>query len=347
MSRVWRWLKRALIFVLILAALLLAPIGYNELACPSDGDARSYKSILPAEHHRDEARTLLTYPEWHIVHAYEDYSEVIRRGDPHEYAFIPAIAGFWSSLCTLSKTAGSHGGFSGEMKTMIYTIGVSFTTELLAKAAYEETMGRVFSWVRGGTRTPLDELSAQQARSYAEFLRQVPWYRWDFSADRIALKDAATDAIRDQERRFALGFEYRVKAQYAKAITAAVANMEPDALRLRMLVSGDAAVIKSLPNVNVISMSDTVFELDTPRYRQLTKLMKTMADRGVDFIEVAGNDQILFTAISNDPKPALHSFERQGFGDMRHLVLVDVADLATRLRGLEAVGMKLEHIHDY
>jgi len=347
MRWIWRWLRRGLLAVLVLVLLLLAPVGYTELACRASGEPLAYEAVLPAQHHRDEARTLLTYPEWHIVHAYEDYSEVIRTGDPHDFKYLAAIGGFWSSLCTLSKTAGDHGGFSGEMKTMIYTIGVSFSAELLAKAAYEETLGRVFTWLRGAQAAPLDVLSAKQARSYAEFLRQVPWYRWDFEADRAALNAAAGDGIRDRERRIVLGLEYGVKAQYARAIANAVANMEPDALRLRMIVTGDAAALAQIDDIKVVGETARGVELDTPRYRKLTRLLERMARMGVEFVEIAGNDQIMFTVISDQPTPALHSFARQGFGDMRHLILVNVADLASQLRGLEAAGMTLEHIHDY
>ena len=347
MRGLWRWIKRALIAVVLLVLLLLTPIGYTELACRPTGQVSDYVPILSPEYRRDEARTLLTYPEWHIVHAYEEYSEVIRTGDPDDFAYLRSIMGFWSSLCTLSETAGAHGGFSGEMKTMIYTIGASFSAELLAKAAYEETIGRVFTWMRGPNPAPLDEVSARQARSYAQFLRQVPWYRWDFAADRAALNDAATGALRDRERRIALGLEYGLKSQYAKVIGAAVANMKPDALRLRMIVQGDAAKLATLPEVTVIGETKHGIELETPRYRKLTALMAQMAEQGTNFVEIAGNDQILFTALSDGPTQALHSFRRQGFGDMRHLILVDVADLADRLRQLDEQGLTLEHIHDY
>ena len=41
--------------------------------------------LLDAEWQRAESRTLTTYPEWHIVHAYDDYARVITDGDPHEF----------------------------------------------------------------------------------------------------------------------------------------------------------------------------------------------------------------------------------------------------------------------
>ncbi len=347
MKRLFKWF--ALGFLALLVG-LIAPVGYIELACRPSGQSGTYTSILPPEHHRAEGRTLLTYPEWHIVHAYDDYARVIRDGDPHDYGYLSSIGGFWSSLCSLSKASGEHGGFPGVFKQTIYTIGVSFSAELLAKALYEETIGRVATWVRGPDHAPLDVLSAEQAKSYSEFLRQTPWYRWDFPADAVTLSNAATDAWRDKERLFALGVEYRAKAAYAKVIAAAVANMEPDALRLRMIVSGlSADQLSGMEGVTVMGERDEGVEIETPRYRALTALLAQMAEDGAQFVEIAGNDDILFTVTSNTAQmdDVLHSFARQGYGDWRHLVMLKVPDLAQTLRQIDGEHTRLEHIHDY
>jgi hypothetical protein len=329
---------------------LLAPLGYVETACRPELQPDDYKAILPDDKHRDEGRTLMTYPEWHIVHAYEEYAEVIRKGDPHDFSYLSSIAGFWGSLCSLSHASGAHGGFSGDIQTTIYTIGVSFTAEMLAKATYEETIGRVATLIRGPDHSKLDALSADQAFAYGEFLQQVPWYEWDFAADAQDLKDQATDSFRDRERRLALGLEYKVKGAYAGVIQNAVAQMEPDALRLNMVVSGmDQTALGKLTNVDVIGPLSEGIEIETPRYRELTHLLEDMAGRGADFMEIAGNDDILLTVLSEeDAMPgAIHSVERQGFGDTRHLVLVKVAKLGDLLRGLKDRDLVLEHIHDY
>ena len=128
---------------LVLVLLLLSPVAYVETACRPQGEAAPYTSLLPPADHRPESRMLMTYPEWHIVHAYDDYARVIRDGDPHDYGFLRGIGGFWSSLCALSQASGAHGGVDGGTKQMVYVIGTSFTLELALKAAYEETLGRV------------------------------------------------------------------------------------------------------------------------------------------------------------------------------------------------------------
>lgn len=336
--------------LLLVTAALLAPVAYTELACTAPVRPDGYTPVLPPEDRRPEARTLLTYPEWHIVHAYDDYARVIRDGDPQDYAFLPAIAGYWSSLCALTTAAAGHGGVDTAAKQLVYTIGVSFTAELLAKAAYEETLGRLATSIRGPKHSPLDDLTARQATDYATFLQQVPWYKWDFTAAAAELEAQATDAFRDRERALAMGFEYRFKALYARLIAQAVASVGADQLSLRMIVSGlTPEQLAAFEDVRVIEPRARGVEIETPRYRALTHLLAAMAQDGADFVEIAGNDDILYTAISVFPRAegALFSFPRQGYGDTRHLFLVKVRDLAEQLRGMEGQQMTLEHVHDY
>jgi hypothetical protein len=343
-----RLVTRLVLLLVVLVLGLLSPVAYVETMCRPDGAVVAHKPLVGADWQRPEGRTLLTYPEWHIVHAYADYAEVIRTGDPHDYGFLQAIGGFWSSTCALSRASGPHGGFPWETKQMVYTIGVSFTAELALKAAYEETVGRLFVALRGPSRAALDDLSAQQAADYAVFLQQVPWYKWDFTRDADALDATATDALRDRERRFALGLEYRAKAAYARVIEAAVAAVGADQLRLRAVVSGlSAEELAALPDVRVIETLAEGSVIEAPRYRAFTRLAEEIAAKGVTFAEIAGNDDILFTVITPDDSfpGAIHSFARQGNPGYRHLVLVPVAQLADVLRGLP--GGALEHIHDY
>jgi hypothetical protein len=344
----FRLVKRLVLVLVVVVLGLLSPVAYIETMCRPEGALVAHDPLVGADWQRDEGRTLLTYPEWHIVHAYADYGEVIRSGDPHDYGFLSAIGGFWSSTCALSKASGPHGGFPWETKQMVYTIGISFTAELLAKAAYEETMGRLFVALRGADPAPLDNLSARQAADYAVFLQQTPWYKWDFARDAGELDAAVTDALRDRERRLALGLEYRTKAAYAKVIEAAVAAVGADQLRLRAVVGGlSETELSALPDVQVIETLPEGVVIEAPRYRVFTRLAEQIVADGGSFVEIAGNDDILFTAITPDPTfpGAIHSFARQGNPGYRHLVLVPVAQLADVMRGLP--DSALEHIHDY
>ena len=344
------WIKRIVGVAVVLLLLLLAPVLWVEAMCRGEGPPEAYAAILPPEHRRDEVKTLMTYPEWHIVHAYDDYARVIAEGDPHEYGYLRAIRGFWSSLCALSERSAALSGESGGIRQTVHVIGVSFTAELLLKAAYEETVGRLFAWLRGAERAPLDDLSAAQAAGYARFLQQTPWYRWDFDGDVAALEAARTDTLRDRERRLALGLEYGAKSAYAGVIASAVESVGHDETTLRMIVRGiPAETLRAMEGASVAVERDEGIEIETPRYRALTHLLAAMAQAGADFVEIAGNDDILLTALSGDAgtEDAIFTFPRQGYGDYRHLILVKVTDLADRLRAMAEGPVTLEHVHDY
>lgn len=343
-----RLFKRALQLLVLLALTLSAPVIYVETMCRGES-APGPATPLSGET-RPEIRTLLTYPEWHVVHAYDDYAVTIRARDPHDFNYLQAVAGYWSSLCTLTRDSAALGAIDRPTRQLVHVIGVSFTFEMLMKAAYEETLGRVATMIRGPQHAPLDILSAQQAAGYAAFLQQVPWYRYDFRADAAALDAAATNAIRDRERAIALGLEHRARAAYADVIGRAVAATGFDDLTLQMVVTGlTPDQLDATPGVTVLGPVAGGLEVETPRYRELTGILARWADQGAAFLDMAGNDQIMFTAISAAPTEdgALASLPRQGYDDTRHLFLVPVTDLAEALRTLPARGLALEHVHDY
>ncbi len=349
MRFLFRWIWRAILALVVFVILLLLPVGYVELACQRPVVEDNYQPIITeAAWKRDESRTLTTYPEWHIVHAYDDYARVIEDGDPHDFGYLRSITGFWTSLCPLVERSAEMGGFTSDSKMTIYTIGVSFSAEMLAKAAYEETVGRIATLIRGPERSTLDDVSAERAAEYARFLQQTPWYKWHFADDMKILENEGGGGFRDRERRFALRNEALAKGLYARAIAQAVDGIGADALRMRSVVSGlDAEKLSGMDGVEVIGARGDGTEIETDRYRIFTRLAEEIAVAGGDFVEIAGNDDILFTALSDQPThpKAIFSFARQGYGDYRHLIVLPVNSLADQLRDMGE--LRLEHIHDY
>lgn len=348
MRTLLRWAGRLALGLLLVAVALLAPVAYVELACRGTPVADTHEPLVAPEHRRSEARTVMTYPEWHIVYAYEDYAATIRAGDPHDYRFLPEIRRFWRSACVANRASAALGGADWTARQTIHVIGMSFTAEMLLKALYEETLGRAATSIRGEGRAPLDDLSAAQATAYADFLHQVPWYRWDFARDAAALDAAQTDAFRDRERGLALGIEYGVKGAYARAIGAAVAATGFDELTMRSVVAGlPPEELGGVEGVTVIAERPEGVEVETPRYEAFDRLARDLAARGATFVEIAGNDRIMLTALTQDDEPVageILRLPRQGEGGWRHLVLLPVGGLATALAESRLV---VEHVHDY
>ena len=164
---------------------LAVPVVWIEGRCtaPRREAARPAAHLVDeAGYARRESDSYLSYPEWHIVYAYDDLAAVLARGDESDYAYARQIVGFWESFCALRRVVSARGRMGLDTRVMLYTIGWSFTAELGLKGAYESTVGRLFEWLRGPGRTEEDAFVARDLRAYADSLRQTPWYAYPFAA---------------------------------------------------------------------------------------------------------------------------------------------------------------------
>ena len=86
-----RW-KVSLWTIGILLALVSTPILITETQCrkPIEGlDAEGYKTRLTdPKWSRAEARTWLTYPEWHIVYSAEEFGRHLQSKPPSSYHYM-------------------------------------------------------------------------------------------------------------------------------------------------------------------------------------------------------------------------------------------------------------------
>jgi hypothetical protein len=351
MKRVLKWLGLAFLALILL---ITAPIAYTETMCRGASLEQAQPNyITDPDWQRAEARTYLTYPEWHIVYAYEGYAETLKTSAPHSFPYITAISGFWSSLCALTQKADELGEAGTNAKLTIYTIGASFTLEMLFKAAYEETIGRIASWT--SQTSPQDQIEAEMAADYAAFLQEIPWYKYDFDAWYAKLMAAPTEGVRSYERRIALGIEWKAKAAYARVISKAAGAVGADELTMRVAISGiNASYLSSFQGVKVISEQGDILIAEVPRYRTFTNIATQLLQPGSDarIVEIAGNDDILVSLYSG-AKPAnlqagevISTATRPGFNDAkRRLVAIKVTDLSRLLGTLKQD--RLEHIYDY
>jgi hypothetical protein len=353
----WRIAKWPIAIGVVILLLLLMPVGYVELACRGDAAEQTYRPLInDAAFQRSEANTYLTYPEWHIVYAYDGLAEALKSGDEHAFDYIASVNGFWRSTCALMRVADAHGGADSDTRTMIHTIGVSFTAEMAVKAAYEETIGRATAWIRGREKTPQDKEIAAMAIDYAAFLRQTPWYQYPFRREIGELWSTPTSGfVRGWERRFGIGLEFATKAAYARVIGGAVAATAPAKLTIRSVVSGiEAPDLASIPEVIVIGPRGQGLEIETPRYDLFTRILVEIAKRGGTIQEIAGNDDIMITLTTPEGADlrlqrgtVLHRMRRDGFRSDRLLVGLKVPDLAALLRDHPLADPGLEHIFDY
>ena len=357
MSKALKWLAGLLGAIVVAVILLLAPVGYVETFCRGKiGAARSDPKMADPAYWRAEANTYLTYPEWHIVYAYDGLAETLKTSDEYSFGYLKSIAGFWSSTCQMMRHADAHGGADGETRLMVHTIGVSFTLEMLMKAGYEERIGRLFAAVRGEGKTPQDLIARDMAIDYAAFLRQTPWYKYDFAVWRSKL-DAApvTDTLRGWERRLALGGEWSAKIAYAQAIAAGVAATGEAKLIIRSLVSDlPSTDLAGLAGVKLVEETPAGAIIETDRYDAFTKIIAAVAAKGGRFVEIAGNDDIMASVllapgeVYAGPGSEIARVNRDGFEGDRVLATLKTADLGTLFSAYPAAaGRGVEHVFDY
>ncbi|PYB70789.1 hypothetical protein [Rhizobium wuzhouense] len=351
--RLAKWL--ALSFVLLIVVLLI-PVGYVETFCTAEPQQETFtpKMTDPA-FLRAEANSYLTYPEWHIVYAYEGLANILKTGDEHDFGYTRSVVGFWASFCALNREADRHGGADVATRRTIHVIGVSFTLEMGMKALYEETVGRLFALLRGADKAPQDRYAAVMAEDYGQFLHQTPWYKYNFDGSVTKLWAEPVTSLRSWERRLALGGEWKAKAAYARVIAGAVAATGQAQLTIRSLIAGvPAADLQSIADVTVVEDrgADGIL-IETPRYRAFTVILQQIAARNGRIVEIAGNDDIMVSALGASVPSQLGfatrivDINRDGFTGRRMLLQAKVRDLPALFSELGAVGLELEHVYDY
>lgn len=354
-----RWLKWLGIAVAAIVVLCAFPILWIETQCMGSlpKQPQSYRAILPQEDRRNLVDTYLTYPEWSIVHAYEDLAGVARQRGESAFRYGDSILGYWKNLCNLSAIASAKGEVTGDMKMMLYVIGISFTGEMGVKGLYEKTFGRVTEWIRGNKPTPEDVFAHKIADDYAAFLRQTPWYEFPFGKTlKQFWRETAwptSSYVRSIERRIALSMEYGVKAGYAWLIAHGAA-LTPAKLTIRSVIGGT----EPLPGAEmkiIETRTDGTAIVETPRYRAFTQILLALMERNRKIVEIAGNNEILVTVLTKDAAPfaagrarelilvpvqARPGFTRRGYS-------VRLEDLPAFVQALRQSGGEFEHAYDY
>ena len=221
----FRWARRIVGGLVLLAVVVAAPIVWVEGVCATSPTPRPRPRALVDDrgYARRESDSYLSFPEWHIVYAYEDLAGVLRRGSESDFAYGQQIAGFWSSLCTLTRVVTAREPVATDTKIMLYTIGWSFTAELALKGAYEKSVGRLFEWLRGAGQDGRGQLRRARHASLRrvpapDAVVRVPVRRPGWRHSGAARRWTATHLSRKLERRGLVTLEYGTKAVYGAVI---------------------------------------------------------------------------------------------------------------------------------
>ena len=364
-----RRLRRILAgLVVVIALAVLVPLAYIEGTCSPASNASAAATpaqALPAideqGYRRKLDNTYFTFAEWYIVYSFEDFGRFLDSSSESHFNYLGHILGFWRSFCTINRAMPPAAESRSEVKTMIYVIGISYSAEYAIKGLYENTVGRVFEWIRGETRTPQDEFGRAVLQDYAAFLYTIPWYKYPFreKLDGLMVISAPTPSnLRTRERDFALGTEYFVKIGYAALIQKVLDAGGDDEPRDIMFVVAalPPEVLAKEPRIKPIRPLNPQWQLvQAPRYKALTEILQGLLDQGFGLAEIAGNHDILVTVIAPDTarldiKDTTELFSlqldaRPGF--RRAGLKAGIDRLVDINRELKAKGASIEHFYDY
>jgi hypothetical protein len=366
MLRFIRRLLKAVAILIVLAVVL--PLAYiegtcrpTETAASTDAPATTLPAIDEKGYRRKLDNTFFTFPEWYIVYSFEDFGRFLDRASESHFNYLGHIFGFWRSFCTINRALPAATESRAEVKTMIYVIGVSYSIEYAIKGLYENTIGRVFEWIRGEKRTPQDDYARNVLQDYAAFLYTVPWFKYPFREKLnglMAISAPTPSPARTWERDFALGTEYFIKIGYASLIQKAVDASGDDEPRDIMFVVATLPpeVLAAETRIKPIrALSPQLQLVQTPRYKDFTEILRGLLDRGIAPVEIAGNHEIMLTVIAPrasalDVKDATELFSldldaRPGF--RRAGLKARIDRLVDINRELKARGAVIEHFYDY
>ena len=327
---------------------------------PVSSEHRALIASIP-KYQRPESGTYLTFPEWYLVFNPQEYAQSLAQHPPSRFPYFKSIDQLWTGYAEVYGATKRTYPFDPGKHLMVMVISTSSTVEFTIKGVYENTVGRLSELSAGNHRTSEDDYAAQVAKDYGDFIPTLPWFEFPFGHKLTKLwsqnRFFGRHFPRKLERKFFLSLEYGVKSLYAGVIRLAshavygVADTEVYAT-----VHDIPENAFDNPNVKKIkSLSDGSFVITVPHYQGFTDTIPLLARQGVQFDDIAGNDEILLTIIASadwtyDLAAGNQLFTMELLSDTdskRVAIQAPVKSLGALLREIETKHLRIEHLYDY
>jgi hypothetical protein len=330
---------------------------------PASVNAATHEAIqkIP-DYYRPESKTYLTLPEWYIVYSTDEYAAFIQDHSSSDFPYFKAVGQYWQSYVDVCGVIKGRYPFNNDSQFTLAFIGLSFTAENMLKGAYEGTIGHLIDWASSDTPTEEEIYAAQVAKEYGEFLHMTPWYFFPFGEKLKGLWNETSlwgpDPLRKWERKFELTLEYGGKALYGSFTNfgAKATYGGADVEKIYAVTTGvtDDMLSKDLELIQKIDDQKQLIRIT--RFEYFSDTVPGLTERGVQFIEIAGNDEMLFTLLGSQDadynfQHGEHLFDLPILtqpGLTRAAIKVRVADIGPFLQELKSKpDIKFEHMYDY
>jgi hypothetical protein len=372
-----RFLKRVLVLVLIILAATVLFVAVFWLKCafvkPSVGPLPpvALNPGTPAPDFGPNKRALedsyFSYPEWYIVWSYEERAQYLPKNLPSRFPYFASIGQYWKSYCFICGLTQSRHQFNFGDHLSSMVLGGSFALEYAIRGAYEQTVGRVSEWTSSHQLVEEDAYAARVAREYADFVYVRPFYEFHFGHALAQLwKETplwGKHPIRKFERKFILSVDYGLEAIYAHAMLFAshVTYGAESEETFTWIDHAPDNLFQELPRVKIVKQlgpsAYRAYLVSIPRYQEFTDLAPKLAGRGVNFLQIAGNSEVMLSIVvpknwnfDLPPEEAhvLFTEEILTQPNVKRIVFESPAPLLSPfLRRLAGENIKLEHIYDY
>lgn len=332
----------------------------SEAGVPDEALREATKDI--PDYARPESNTYLSLPEWDIIYSTDQYAAFIANNPPSQFPYFKAVGQFWESYADACGAVKGRFPSNGRYHFKLAVMGISFTADNMIKGAYEMTIGRFAELTTSGEATEEEIYARNVAKEYADSLHHAPWYLFPFREKLQGLWSetgtSGPNLIRKWERKLQLTFEYGGKMLYGGLISYGANALYggPDTPRIYAVATGIASDMAG-NDLEIVKDIDGQRQLiRISRFDTFTGIIPGLTERGLGFVEIAGNDEILFTVIG--PKDADYNFQSGKYlfslpiiaqpELVRAAIQVHVADMPLLLIELKTrTDLKLEHIYDY
>jgi hypothetical protein len=310
------------------------------LVIPKEWLVINQNPVTPAKDIRPADQTFLTFPEWFLVFSPEEQANYFKQHTATTFPYMTHTAQIWRSYGIMKKQIKGNFPVNYGYHFMIWVIGVSTTVEYTMKALYEAIVGRLTN-----TKQPLtqeDQFAATFTRDYVDFIKDRPWYEFNFKS---RLKDlwkntssSGPHFFRKWDRKYVLTAELLVKFIYGKLIGLGTKQ-----------VYGQA-----LPTTAVVLDDDSLHYL--PRYDKFATAALELAKSGHRFKEIAGNNSaILLTvwvpadhATTFDQAQTVFTQPISSYPSMKRVAIATpVPNLSKVLLQLDKEKIQVEHVFDF
>lgn len=298
------------------------------------------KPITNAKDVRPADQTFLTFPEWYLVFSPEEQANYFKHTTATRFPFMSHTKQIWESYNIVNNQIKDNFPVNKGYHFMIGVIGSSASAEYSIKAWYETLIGRLTD-----TRevvTDEDKFNARFTQDYVDFIKNKPWYEFDFKSrlKNLWLTTSFTgdNFFRKAERKYILTSELLVKWGYGKLIGLGTQQVYDEAL----------------PTTTVITSNDSTMIL--PRYDKFNAAITNLAKEGIGFKEIAGNNSAILltiivpTAYDKKIENTQLVFTQPLSSDIkfkRIALATPVAFLDKVLMQLNNENIKVEHVFDY